>query len=440
MKFTKLLSQVIVEASKMDYLLNRYGKDAPKGPKLGEKLLVKLISADPTTRKTTESPKDINDIKKAGNYSEWLIKQFLSLAPEDLDPEQNPSLYKRELDVLQDRFFEDLYKVTADLTKFDRLKNRIPQEFRDINKLNIRTLFDVTKDLSLEMATTTKKERKEAPVHPGAKMLFDGPRFQVVKIEGTGELQKEAAFFYGGNHEYDKGETRWCTSSPGLNYWNSHLSQGPLFVILDKSDGNLTPVSGLPKTRYQWHFQTNQFMDRHDHRMDVKDFLLGDAKELLPVFKNEFAANLSKKTSGSNTELEINYPRDSSALYISLYGWDDLLKAQPDNLQKLMITNSSNQNLNLNLSDELKRFKSLYAILLDKVVTEFPKVLCDIKSLEYISIPDTPEIKELPECLADLPGLEALALPNSSPDMKIPERLKQKFWENGGEVMYIGNQ
>lgn len=440
MKFTKLLSQVIVEASKMDYLLNRYGKDAPKGPKLGEKLLVTLISADPTTRKTTESPKDINDIKKAGNYSEWIIKQFLSLAPEDLDPEQNPGLYKRELDVLQDRFFEDLYKVTSDLTKFDRLKNRIPQEFRDINKLNIKTLFDVTKDLSLEMATTTKKERKEAPVHPGAKMLFDGPRFQVVKIEGTGELQKEAAFFYGGNHEYDKGETRWCTSSPGLNYWNSHLSQGPLFVILDKSDGNLTPVSGLPKTRYQWHFQTNQFMDRHDHRMDVKDFLLGDAKELLPVFKNEFAANLSKKTSGTNTELEINYPRDSSALYISLYGWDDLLKAQPDNLQKLMITNSSNENLNLNLSDELKRFKSLYAILLDKVVTEFPKVLCDIKSLEYISIPDTPEIKELPECLADLPNLEALALPNSSPDMKIPERLKQKFWENGGEVMYIGNQ
>ena len=39
MKFTKLLSQVIVEASKMDFLLNRYGKNAPKGPKFNEKLL-----------------------------------------------------------------------------------------------------------------------------------------------------------------------------------------------------------------------------------------------------------------------------------------------------------------------------------------------------------------------------------------------------------------
>jgi hypothetical protein len=439
MKFTKLLSQVIVEASKMDFLLNRYGKNAPKGPKLNEKLLVALISADPTTRKATESPKDINDIKKAGNYSEWIIKQFLGLAPEDLDPKQNPGLYKRELDVLQDRFFEDLYKVTSDLTKFDRLKNRIPQEFRDINKLNVKTLFDVTKDLSLEMATTTKKERKEAPVHPGAKLLFDGSRFQVIKIEGTGDLQKEAAFFYGGNHEYDKGETRWCTSSPGLHYWNTHLSQGPLFVILDKSDGNLTPVSGLPKTRYQWHFQTNQFMDRHDGRMEVKDFLLGDAKELLPVFKKEFAANLSKKSGGDNVELEINYPRDSSALYITLYGWDELLQAQPEGLQKLMITNSSNENLNLNLTNELKRFKSLYAILLDKVVTEFPKILCEMNSLEYISIPDTPQITEVPECLVDLPNLEALALPNSSSDIKIPERLKAKFWENGGPIMYIGN-
>jgi hypothetical protein len=173
--------------------------------------------------------------------------------------------------------------------------------------------------------------------------------------------------------------------------------------------------------------------------MDVKKFLLGDAKELLPVFKNEFAANLSKKSGTNNSELEINYPRDSSALYISLYGWDDLLDAQPDNLQKLMITNSSNENLNLNLTDKLKRFQNLYAVLLDKVVTEFPKVLCDIKSLEYISIPDTPQITELPECLADLPNLEALALPNSTADMKIPERLKEKFWENGGPIMYIGN-
>ena len=62
-----------------------------------------------------------------------------------------------------------------------------------------------------------------------------------------------------------------------------------------------------------------------------------------------------------------------------------------------------------------------------------------MNSLEYISIPDTPQIIEVPECLADLPNLEALALPNSSSDIKIPERLKAKFWENGGPIMYIGN-
>lgn len=439
MKFTSLLKQVIVEASKMDYLLGRYGKKAEKGPKLNDKVLLTLISADPTTRKTTENPKDLNDIKKAGNYSEWIIKQYLRLKPEGLDPEANPGQYKSEVDALQDRFFEDLYKVTGDLTKFDRLKNRIPTELRDINKLTVKSLFDATKDLSLEMATTSKKERKEAPVHPGAKLMFDGPRYKVIKIEGTSDLNKEAAFFYGGNHEYDKGETRWCTSSPGLNYWRTHLSQGPLFVILDKSDGNTTPVSGLPKTRYQWHFQTNQFMDRHDSRMDIKNFLTGEAKELLPVFEKEFAANLSKN-SGNESELQISYPRDASALYVSLYGWDKLLESQSPNLQKLMITNTSGENLDLKLSDDLKKFKNLYAILLDKVVTEFPLVLCELKELEYISIPDTPQIKELPECLADLPKLEALALPNSSPDLKIPERLKEKFWENGGDVMFIGNQ
>ena len=440
MKFTRLLSQVIVEASKMDYLLGRYGEDAKKGPKLKERTLVELIASDPTTISAVERPKDINDIKKPGAYSEWIIKQYLSLAPENLDYESNPGLYKRELDVLQDRFFEDLYKVKDDLKKFHKLKHKIPQELRDINKLTVRSLFDATKDLSLAMATTTKKERKEAPVHPGAKLMFDGPRYKVIKIEGVGDAQKEASCFYGGNHEYDQGESRWCTSSPGGSQWSYHLKKGPLFVILDKDDPTITPISKLPKNRYQFHFQSNQFMDRHDTRIDVKDFLTGEAKELLPVFEKEFAANLSQSSNSNSQELEINYPRDASGLYISLYGWDKLLKAQPENLQKLMITNTTGQNLNLKLSDELKRFKSLYAILLDKVVTEFPNVLCDIKSLEYISIPDTPQITELPECLADLPNLEALALPNSSPDMKIPERLKQKFWENGGSLMYIGNQ
>jgi hypothetical protein len=54
----------------------------------------------------------------------------------------------------------------------------------------------------LTLATTTKSERKSAaPVHPGAKMVFDGPTWRVIEIENKGPVGKEAACFYGGNNK-----------------------------------------------------------------------------------------------------------------------------------------------------------------------------------------------------------------------------------------------
>jgi len=59
-------------------------------------------------------------------------------------------------------FFEDLYKVKDDLIKFERFKGQIPVDKRDINKLTSDELYDLVKDFSLEKATTTKAERKDA--------------------------------------------------------------------------------------------------------------------------------------------------------------------------------------------------------------------------------------------------------------------------------------
>ena len=39
-------------------------------------------------------------------------------------------------------FFEDLYKTTEDLEKFDRFKRQIDCEDRDINKQVLTQLFD----------------------------------------------------------------------------------------------------------------------------------------------------------------------------------------------------------------------------------------------------------------------------------------------------------
>ena len=78
-----------------------------------------------------------------------------------------------------------MYKVTDDLKKFERFKGRLPQEARDINKISAKQLYDYVKDFDLTLATTTKAERKSAPVHPGAELFYEGPNWRVIKIENA---------------------------------------------------------------------------------------------------------------------------------------------------------------------------------------------------------------------------------------------------------------
>jgi hypothetical protein len=63
--------------------------------------------------------------------------------------------------------------------------------------------------------------------------------------------------------------------------------------------------------------------------------------------------------------------------------------------------------------------------------------LKDLKNLEFLSLPNNPNLKELPEWIADLPNLIALSVKGGNLDLKIPERLQQRFVENGGEVWFV---
>ena len=68
-------------------------------------------------------------LKKAGKYVTWIIKQFLKIEPNIEAPYGTPQ-YKSEKKEKTDLFFEDLYKTTEDLTKFDRFKGQLDSELR----------------------------------------------------------------------------------------------------------------------------------------------------------------------------------------------------------------------------------------------------------------------------------------------------------------------
>ena len=452
MKFKDLLKKVIVEQSRMDVLADKLTKaEKGKKPLLTPEELFALIVADPQTKVQNgididEFGGDFNVVKKVGPYAQWIIKTYLNQRPKDSEGQfldLSDKVNANAARMMRSQFMEDLYKITTDLQKFDRHKGKIPAEFRDINKLTPESLYNLVKDFSLEKTKASKEEKKAAAQtyeHPGADVIFRGNEWTVAKISDTGQIGKDAACFYGGNQlEPSKGETRWCTSAPGLSWFNRYIKDGPLYVVIpNTTEGKRGEVSGLPAERYQFHFPSGQFMDVHDRQIELVDYLNGPMKEIKPLFKHEFAKGLTSDNRG-NKELIIDYPRDATSKYVALYGWDDLFNSVDKDIERIDFTNTSRQPLVLTFPPSLADFKNLQTFYVENGLDRVPEELKGLKNLEFLSFPNNPGLRELPEWIADLPNLMALSAKGTSPDLKIPERLSQKFAQNGGNIWFVGN-
>ena len=437
MKFTSLLRNIIVEQSRFEILFNALTKPSKdkEGKKAKAKLtrneFINLVTADPTTKLNnvdieTATPEELSKVK-AGKYVQWIIKNYLNPTTER---QLGDTGYEREVKQNKETFMEDLYKVTEDLTKFERFKGRIQGE-KDINKLTPRQLYDAVKDFDITLATTTKSERKSAPVHPGGKLVFDGPNWRVIEIKDKGPVGKEAACFYGGNNK----ETRWCTSAPGASWFERYIKDGPLYVIFNPNDTNVAPETGLPKTRYQFHFPQNQFMDKDDHQQDLVELLNGPMSELKDFFKHEFAKGL---TVGGDKLVIDSFSHGAIGKFIALYGLDDLFASLPESLEELQIQNRDKKNdIIIKIPNEISKFKKLRMIFLDNCVDSLPDSICELKNIEFLAVMRCPKLKTIPDCISDLPKLIFLNLMGSD-NVKIPKSIENKGEDLGGGRWNLG--
>jgi hypothetical protein len=393
-------------------------------PRLTKREFIELVKADPTTRLNninidTATSEQLSKVK-AGKYVQWLIKSYLTPTTER-QPGDNG--YEKEVKQVKETFMEDLYKVTDDLKKFDRFKSRVKGE-KDINKMTPDQLYDAVKDFDLTLATTTKSERKQADIHPGANLVYDGDNWRVIEIKDKGVIGKEAACFYGGNNV----ETRWCTSAPGASWFERYINKGPLYVIFNPNDTDVSPITGLPKNRYQFHFPDNQFMDREDKQQDLVQLLNGPMSELKSFFKPEFAKGL---TVGGEKLVIDSFSHGAIGKFIALYGLDDLIGSLPATLKEFQIQNRGNDNVIITIPEEIGRFKDLHMILLDNCVTSIPESVCTLPKLRFLALINNPGLTSIPECVANLPNLYFLNLKGSN-NVEVPESIKAKGTDMGG--------
>lgn len=454
MRLAYTLRDIIKEQTRFDVLLDKYTQKK-KDKKTGKEIkpimdlsrLAQIIFADPTTKKPEgfdETDLSVENLGKVqpGAYSNWLLKNYVTPTLDELTDsmaEPGSASYKKAILDARELFMEDLFKVTGDLKKFTRFKQYFPQDKRDINKFSSPDeLFKFLQSFKLpekkqkelekkELKKEIRKER-EGFSHPGATIEFTGDNWTVIKIEGTDDKAKEAASWYGGFYDYENGESRWCTSPPNSNYFNTYAKDGPLYVILANDDkGSVGKRTGLPQERFQFHFPSSQFMDRLDQKIDLIQYLNGPMSELKDYFKPEFAKGMT--TSGGK-KVEIEYPNNSASKFIALYGFEEFFSSLPDDITNLLFNNKSNEKIALKVPASLGRFTKLDALLLMNCVESLPNEIVKLKNLSFLALPDNPSLKSLPEGVAQLPNLMFVNLKGSKPSL-LPSFL-DKFGEEGG--------
>ena len=235
---------MLLEATPQE-IYNSYYNDIPYG------VFTKIVLSDPNTLRTG------NDLKKIGKYSKLLL-----------------TMYKRgELKI------EDLPKATEYLTYVYKHKVGL-----DINKIrNLSDLYQVVKQYYT-------REAKDLPTILKAltpedyRKVYQGEKWSVYV-----PLTENAACYLGVNTEWC---TAWGPKSLNPDYqeresrFKFHDNKGRLYIIVNNSDFN---------ERYQFHFETNQYMDINDRGINTGKFLDNN-----PEIRNFFFPSFVKSDLGED--------------------------------------------------------------------------------------------------------------------------------------------
>lgn len=129
----------------------------------------------------------------------------------------------------------DIPELKAALITYNKNKSQLPS----INNCkSLSELINLVKDLSDDF----KPIRKQSNARKNLEKVYEDNEW-IVYVPHS-----HAAARRGGEGTY------WCTASENKYYYNCYSKQGPLYINIRKSDG----------AKFQFHFESNQFMDTDD--------------------------------------------------------------------------------------------------------------------------------------------------------------------------------
>lgn len=196
---------------------------------MGENALTSIEEVDPSINK---------------KYTQWMARQFINGS--------------------EPRMEDVLSTLASNVAKFNVLnvRKRLPPGENDINRYRtagaLYTAMDRYEDPDEMIGGTGKAD----------KVYEDGDVTVIIP-------RNEAAACHHGRG------TRWCTAVVGgRNYFDQYNADGPLYILIPKS----------PKRageRYQLHFESNQYMDEDDDRVDLSMLVKDRFPGLLRFFMSK---------------------------------------------------------------------------------------------------------------------------------------------------------
>ena len=155
----------------------------------------------------------------------------------------------------------DIPELKMALVTYDKNKSQLPP-IKDCKSLS--ELIEWVKNLSDDF----KPVRNQSKAKAGLEKAYEDDEWAVY-VPHSHEAARR-----GGT------DTRWCTASKNNYYYNYYSKQGPLYINVRKSDG----------TKFQFHFESNQFMDANDTSAQLNEIGLSEGvvdfyTKIDPVFK-----------------------------------------------------------------------------------------------------------------------------------------------------------
>ena len=246
-------------------------------PKIPSDKFNELIALDPTYTGGDE----------LGTYGKWILGLYNNFMKDKIayekweEQKRNGMDYPPPAKKSQEQA-EDFEKLPNLLLDFDNIKQKAKLNINNIK--SIAQLYQAIESVKSQGISTNKKVQRgielfKKSVEKGGKVVFKDNKWAVLVPETF-----ESSKVFGE-------DTNWCTTASSGNYYNYYLKKygGKYFINLDLETGDL----------YQFHFESEQFMDSSDNPIILVDYVRKFPSKLKEYYYN----NIIQENVSSNGRL-----------------------------------------------------------------------------------------------------------------------------------------